>query len=56
VVDAFTEQTEASVSVDPAGSTRVYMVLELKETRDGAMGPASMKEGKGTQELALLGS
>jgi hypothetical protein len=43
------EQTEASTSVDPLGSVRVYMVLELKETRDGAMVPASKKEGKGTQ-------
>jgi hypothetical protein len=36
VVDAFLEQTEASASVDPTGSIRAYMVLEMKETRDGA--------------------
>jgi transposase len=42
-VDAFTEQTEAISSVDPAGSVRVYMVLELKEMRDGAMVPESKK-------------
>jgi hypothetical protein len=44
MVDAFVEQTEASVSVDPLGSVRVYMVLELKEMRDGAMVPASKME------------
>jgi hypothetical protein len=49
MVDAFTEQTEASSSVDPFGSVRVYMVLEPKEMRDGAMVPESKKEGKGTQ-------
>jgi hypothetical protein len=49
VVDAFTEETEASASVDPVGSVRVYVVFELKETRDGALIPASKKEGKGAQ-------
>jgi hypothetical protein len=48
VVDAFSEQTEATASVDPAGSIRAYMVLELKETRDGAFIPAPEKKGKGT--------
>jgi hypothetical protein len=28
-VDALTEKTEASTSVDPAGSISLYMVLEL---------------------------
>jgi hypothetical protein len=32
------------------------MVLELKETRDNNMIPASKEEGKGTQWLGLLGS
>jgi hypothetical protein len=44
-----TEQTGASASVDPLGSIRVYMVLELKETRDGATVSVSKKEGKGIQ-------
>jgi hypothetical protein len=48
-VDAFTEQTEASASVDTADSVRVYTVLELKEMWDGAIVPASKKERKGTQ-------
>jgi hypothetical protein len=50
------EQTEASASVDPLGSVRVYMVLELKEMRDGTMVPVSKKVGKGTQQFGLLGS
>jgi hypothetical protein len=49
VVDAFTEQTEGSASVDSFGSVGVYMVMELEETSDGAMDPASKKEGKSTQ-------
>jgi hypothetical protein len=49
VVDAFTEQKEANASVDPLGRVRVYIVVELKETRDCAMIPASKKGGKGTQ-------
>jgi hypothetical protein len=42
------KQTEASASAEPAASVRVYMMLELKDMRDGAMVPASMKERKGT--------
>jgi hypothetical protein len=42
------EQTEASASVDPAGSITVYMAPELKEMRDGALVPAPEKEGKGS--------
>jgi hypothetical protein len=54
IVNAFTEQRDASASVDPAGGVRVYIVLELKETGNGAMAPASKKERKGTQWLGLL--
>jgi hypothetical protein len=46
---AFTEHTETGASVDLLGSVRVYMVLELKETRDGAMVSASKQGGKGTE-------
>jgi hypothetical protein len=53
VVDAFTEQTEASTSIDPPGSIRQYMVLELKEARNGALVPAPEKEGQGTEEPSL---
>jgi hypothetical protein len=48
-MDAFTDQTEARASIDPVGSVRVYMVLELKETRDGVLISASKNEGKGTE-------
>jgi hypothetical protein len=54
VVDAFTEQTEAGTSVDPPGSIRAYVVLEVKEVRNGAMVPTPEKEGKGTEEPGLL--
>jgi hypothetical protein len=54
VVDAFPEQTEASMSVDPPGSLRTYVVLELKEGRNGAMVCASEKEGQGAEEPGLL--
>jgi hypothetical protein len=50
VVIAFTEQTEASTSVDPPGSIRTYMVLEVKE----ALVPTPEKERKGTEEPGLL--
>jgi hypothetical protein len=54
VVDAFTEQTEASPSVDPPGSIGVYVMLELTEVRNGAMVPAPEKEGKGTEVPGLV--
>jgi hypothetical protein len=54
VVDAFPEQAEAGMPVDPLGSLRTYVVLELKEARNGVMVPAPEKEGQGAEEPGLL--
>jgi hypothetical protein len=40
-VDMFMKQREASASVEPVGSIRIYMMLELKEMEGGAMVSAS---------------